>query len=55
MLAHRLKGAAGSYGFPEITKQAGQLERAVRQGEGVEILTTELDSLETLCARARNG
>jgi len=53
MLAHRLKGAAGSYGFPEITKQAGLLEKVASLGERSEAIATELDSLETLCARAR--
>ncbi len=53
MLAHRLKGAAGSYGFPEITKQAGLLEKVANHGERAEAIATELASLETLCSRAR--
>ncbi len=55
MLAHRLKGAAGCYGFPEITQQAALVETAARQGRGAEAIASGLASLEALCTRARAG
>ncbi len=55
MLAHRLKGAAGSYGFPEITRQAALLENAVRDGGGADDIACELASLEAICAAARGA
>jgi signal transduction histidine kinase/DNA-binding response OmpR family regulator len=53
MLAHRLKGAAGSYGFPEITRQAAQLEGALGSGLDSTTVACELASLEAICAAAR--
>lgn len=32
-LAHQLKGSGGSFGFPELTREARQLEQAARSGE----------------------
>jgi HPt (histidine-containing phosphotransfer) domain-containing protein len=32
-LAHRLKGAGGSYGYPELTEAARGLEVAARAGD----------------------
>ena len=32
-LAHRLKGAGGSYGYPELTEAARELEGAARAGD----------------------
>ena len=32
--AHQLKGAAGSYGFHQITAEAAEVERTVREGRG---------------------
>jgi len=55
MLAHRLKGAAGSYGFPEITRQAALLESAVRDGVATDAVACELASLEAICAAARRS
>ncbi|MBC8027112.1 MAG: Hpt domain-containing protein [Steroidobacteraceae bacterium] len=55
MLAHRLKGAAGSYGFPEITRQAALLESAVRGGVTTDAVACELASLEAICAAARRA
>jgi len=53
MLAHRLKGAAGSYGFPEITRQAALLEKAVRSSGSPDAIACELASLEAICATTR--
>jgi len=55
MLAHRLKGAAGSYGFPEITRQAALLEKAVRTAGSPDAIACELASLEAICATARSS
>lgn len=33
MIAHQLKGAAGSYGFPELTREASELETAARNAD----------------------
>lgn len=52
-LAHRLKGAAGSYGFPEITRQAALLEAALRGGRTPDEVACELASLEAICSAAR--
>ena len=53
VLAHQLKGAAGAYGFPSITEQAGRLEVAARQRAGIEQVRARLDVLGALCQRAR--
>jgi CheY-like chemotaxis protein/HPt (histidine-containing phosphotransfer) domain-containing protein len=49
LLAHRLKGAAGSYGFPEITRQAALLERAARAGAAPDAVACEIASLDAIC------
>jgi signal transduction histidine kinase/CheY-like chemotaxis protein/HPt (histidine-containing phosphotransfer) domain-containing protein len=50
-VAHQLRGAAGSYGFPMIMDVAARIEFALSNGEtSVGDALTELD---TLCARAR--
>jgi signal transduction histidine kinase/CheY-like chemotaxis protein len=53
-LAHRLKGAAGSYGFPQITRQAALLEQAARSGGARDALSCELASLEAVCSAAES-
>jgi HPt (histidine-containing phosphotransfer) domain-containing protein len=52
-LAHQLKGAAASYGFPCITDCAGELEHALL-GEQAEVsaLTERVESLIDMCRRA---
>ncbi|MBL8863840.1 MAG: response regulator [Planctomycetes bacterium] len=55
ILAHRLKGAAGSYGFPAITRQAALLESAARGGAPRDTLSSELAALEALCTQARGN
>lgn len=54
-LAHQLKGAAGSYGFPQITPVAQQLERAARHGHDDHEVRAHLDALVTLCKACRAG
>ena len=48
-LAHQLKGSAGSYGFPELTRQAARLESCAKgelSGSHVEI---ELEQFARMC------
>ncbi len=55
-LAHQMKGAGGSYGYPMLTEAAKELEEAAIASD-VEAGTTALDKLEVLCqavARGRN-
>jgi signal transduction histidine kinase/DNA-binding NarL/FixJ family response regulator len=53
-LAHRLKGTAGSYGFPALTEQAARLERSARAKGAHADVQRELATLKELCAAARN-
>ena len=53
--AHQLKGAAGSYGFDEITPFAAQLEAAVRDGGTEEAIRQAADELIGICQRVRDG
>jgi len=52
-LAHRLKGAAGGYGFGPITAVAGELELAIGRGEGAAETQEIVGRLLAMCARAR--
>jgi HPt (histidine-containing phosphotransfer) domain-containing protein len=54
-LAHQLKGAAGSYGFDQITPFAAGLEKAIRNGEPAATVRTSLDALLEVCGRVRAG
>ena len=49
-VAHQLKGAGGSYGFPTITTAAARLERCAKDGESMD---QALSELRDLCYRAR--
>ena len=52
-LAHQLRGAGGSYGFPLLTAVAGQVE-AVAQGQtSVQALREALDELTAVSERLR--
>ncbi len=53
--AHQLKGAAGSYGFAEITPCAGKLESVLRDGEPEHRIYEALTELVDLCSRVRSG
>ena len=53
VLAHQLKGAGGSYGYPEISEAARQLEADARERAGP--LEQRLEHLEKLCAAAAAG
>ncbi|MGH7436902.1 MAG: ATP-binding protein [Polyangiaceae bacterium] len=52
-LAHQLRGSAGGYGFPVITEAAGALEQAVIEGADGALLKSRVDTLASLCRRAR--
>ena len=53
-LAHQMKGAGGSYGYPMLTKVAKTLEEAAKAGD-IETCTTALDEFEVLCHAADQG
>jgi len=54
-LAHQLKGAAGSYGFNQITSYAARLEDSVRRSEPEAQVLMAVDELVGLCDRVRAG
>ena len=45
---HQLKGAAGGYGFPQVTEAAGRAEQKIRQSEPLEAVKAEVESLIAL-------
>jgi HPt (histidine-containing phosphotransfer) domain-containing protein len=49
--AHQLRGAAGSYGFGEVTPAAGKLEQSVREKLPEEEIQQSLVDLIDLCQR----
>jgi HPt (histidine-containing phosphotransfer) domain-containing protein len=49
-LAHQLKGAGGSYGFPQITESARRLEHQTKVSD-VDEVRRGLDELVDLCNR----
>ena len=52
-LAHKTRGAAGMYGFPDLAETAGLLEDAVRENQDGVLLQELLDELETLVQHIR--
>lgn len=53
--AHQMKGAAGSYGFNELTPVAAKLEASVRANESEDQIKSDLNSLVDFCSRIRAG
>ena len=53
--AHQLKGAAGSYGFDEISPCAGEVEDAIREDLPEDQIRRMVDELAGICGRARGG
>lgn len=51
-LAHQLKEAGGSYGFPSLTDAARAVEAAVRSGAAAGVLEAEVVRLAALCRAA---
>ena len=54
-LAHQLKGAAGSYGFDQITPFAALLEKSICNGEPQAAIGAALDEVVKACGRVRAG
>ncbi len=54
-LAHQMKGAAGSYGFHQITPFAKQLELTARSPDSESQILDALQTLEELCKRCQSG
>lgn len=54
MLAHRLKGAAGSYGYPDISRLCAEMEHNAR-GERLGELERQVQELSDLAGAARRG
>jgi len=52
--AHRLKGAAGSYGYPDISKLCAEMEQRFRAHEA-EAFTAWMAELNQLAGAAREG
>jgi histidine phosphotransfer protein HptB len=52
-LAHQLRGAGGSYGFPLLTTAAGQVETVAREPVNVAELRRALDQLTAVGERLR--
>ncbi len=53
-LAHRLKGAGGSYGYPDLSKLATEMEKAFRNHQG-EQFAGWVEQLTRLSQAAKAG
>jgi HPt (histidine-containing phosphotransfer) domain-containing protein len=53
--AHQIKGAAGSYGFNQLTPAATALEVIVKQRRDEAEIKSALEALTTLCRSVRGG
>lgn len=53
-LTHDLKGLGGSFGYPDITRLAGEIERCVKD-QPCEQLSAMLDSLQDIVLRVTEG
>jgi len=54
VLAHRLKGAAGSYGYPDLSRLAAEMEEKFRLHQA-EHFTQWLDRLNAIIGAAKAG
>jgi histidine phosphotransfer protein HptB len=54
-LAHQLKGAAGSYGFPQLALAAAGVEESARDGRPAQDIAVALERLGAACAQTRAG
>jgi HPt (histidine-containing phosphotransfer) domain-containing protein len=54
-LAHQLKGAGGSHGFPHLSKIAWEVERAARELCSSSEASAALNRLAEACAKTRAG
>jgi HPt (histidine-containing phosphotransfer) domain-containing protein len=53
--AHQLKGAAGSYGFDQVTPIAAALEQSCEEFRSQREISAQLEQLIDLCNRLRAG
>jgi HPt (histidine-containing phosphotransfer) domain-containing protein len=53
VLSHQLQGAAGSYGFPELSRLARALEVAAQRCSGDAAVSMTLEDVALLCRRLR--
>ncbi len=53
-LAHQIKGAGGSYGYPMLTEAANVLEEAAESNDEAACMTS-LDELAILCLAVKQG
>ena len=53
--AHQMKGAAGSYGFGQLTPLAAAVENSVRSQQPEETIRQTLQELLGLCRQVRAG
>ena len=53
--AHQLKGAAGSYGFDELTPALQRLDHRVRTSCGEAAILEAIEEVTELCSRVRAG
>lgn len=53
-LAHRLKGAGGSYGYPDISRICAEMEQRFKAHQG-EDFAARLAELERVVGAARSG
>jgi CheY-like chemotaxis protein/HPt (histidine-containing phosphotransfer) domain-containing protein len=54
-LAHQLKGAGGSYGFPTISDAARDVEKQSRSRDDMDQLRESVEELSRLCRQAMGG
>lgn len=54
-LAHQLKGAGGSYGFPHLSEAAQQVELAGKEREPSDAIDGALEVLASACAATKAG
>jgi HPt (histidine-containing phosphotransfer) domain-containing protein len=53
--AHQIKGAAGSYGFHDLTPAAAKLESVIKNHGTEDDITVDLNVLLNLCRSIRAG
>lgn len=53
--AHQLKGAAGSYGFDQLTPSLRRLESLTRDNSAETAIRDALGEVAELCSRVRSG
>ncbi|MDA1051281.1 MAG: Hpt domain-containing protein [Planctomycetota bacterium] len=53
--AHQLKGAAGSYGFEELTPALQRLDHSLRTSRPDADILSAIEEVAELCSRVRSG